>query len=167
MSEVSTGRPYFGWSPTTPKSPIIPSHCDPRCNTSFTSSQSAICGGLIQLRRLGKVGTNGLIAPAFWKILCLPENNLRTKTGKPSDSRVSAGYQYSHLCQQGVAPHKEWFIHLRFPSYEHTKIKNGILEEWERKKIADIYETIGGALLRPKFRSIGTVILHDWPFRCD
>ena len=40
--------------------------------------------------------------------------------------------------------YKEWFIHLRFPGHERVKIKNGVPEGWERKKITKVCETIGG-----------------------
>ena len=40
--------------------------------------------------------------------------------------------------------YKEWFVHLRFPGHEHTKIKNGVPEGWEKKKIANVCETVGG-----------------------
>ncbi len=40
--------------------------------------------------------------------------------------------------------YKEWFVHLRFPGHEHVKIKNGVPEGWEKKKILDVCETIGG-----------------------
>jgi type I restriction enzyme S subunit len=40
--------------------------------------------------------------------------------------------------------YKEWFVHLRFPGHEHTKIQNGIPEGWEKKKINDVCETVGG-----------------------
>ena len=40
--------------------------------------------------------------------------------------------------------YKEWFIHLRFPGHERVKIKNGVPEGWERKKISKVCETIGG-----------------------
>jgi type I restriction enzyme S subunit len=40
--------------------------------------------------------------------------------------------------------YKEWFVHLRFPGHEHTKIINGAPEGWEKKKIADVCETTGG-----------------------
>ena len=40
--------------------------------------------------------------------------------------------------------YKEWFVHLRFPGHEHVKIKNGIPVGWEKKKISDVCETIGG-----------------------
>ena len=40
--------------------------------------------------------------------------------------------------------YKEWFIHLRFPGHEQVKIKDGMPEGWERKKISKVCETIGG-----------------------
>jgi len=40
--------------------------------------------------------------------------------------------------------YKEWFVHLRFPGHEHVIVKDGVPEGWERKKISDICETVGG-----------------------
>ena len=40
--------------------------------------------------------------------------------------------------------YKEWFVYLRFPGHEDVKIKDGVPEGWEQKKIADVCETIGG-----------------------
>ncbi len=40
--------------------------------------------------------------------------------------------------------YKEWFVHLRFPGHEHVKIKDGVPEGWEKKKITDVSETVGG-----------------------
>ncbi|MCR4965681.1 MAG: restriction endonuclease subunit S [Bacteroidales bacterium] len=34
--------------------------------------------------------------------------------------------------------YKEWFVELRFPGYESTKIVNGVPEGWEKKTIGDI-----------------------------
>ena len=34
--------------------------------------------------------------------------------------------------------YKEWFVDLRFPGHEHTKIVNGVPEGWEKKTINDI-----------------------------
>lgn len=40
--------------------------------------------------------------------------------------------------------YKEWFIDLRFPGYENTKIVDGVPEGWEKKKIGDISKTTSG-----------------------
>ncbi len=34
--------------------------------------------------------------------------------------------------------YKEWFIDLRFPGHENTKIVNGVPEGWEKKKITEL-----------------------------
>ena len=34
--------------------------------------------------------------------------------------------------------YKEWFVHLRFPGHEHTKIVDGVPEGWEKKKLSEI-----------------------------
>lgn len=34
--------------------------------------------------------------------------------------------------------YKEWFIDLRFPGHENTKIVNGVPEGWEKKKVGDV-----------------------------
>ena len=36
--------------------------------------------------------------------------------------------------------YKEWFIDLRFPGHENTKIVDGLPEGWERKKAFDFFE---------------------------
>lgn len=38
--------------------------------------------------------------------------------------------------------YREWFVRLRFPGHEHTRIKNGVPEGWERKTLGDLCEEI-------------------------
>lgn len=38
--------------------------------------------------------------------------------------------------------YKEWFVDLRFPGYENTKIVDGVPEGWEKKQIKDICSLI-------------------------
>ena len=40
--------------------------------------------------------------------------------------------------------YREWFVRLRFPGHESTRIVDGLPEGWERKKIADVCLTTGG-----------------------
>nr|WP_302665989.1 restriction endonuclease subunit S [uncultured Agathobaculum sp.] len=42
--------------------------------------------------------------------------------------------------------YKEWFVDLRFPGHEHTKIVDGVPEGWERKTVAEclIFHRNGG-----------------------
>jgi type I restriction enzyme S subunit len=38
--------------------------------------------------------------------------------------------------------YREWFVHLRFPGREHTRITNGVPEGWERKTVAELCKSI-------------------------
>ena len=38
--------------------------------------------------------------------------------------------------------YKEWFIDLRFPGHENTKIVNGVPEGWEKKKVGDLISKV-------------------------
>lgn len=40
--------------------------------------------------------------------------------------------------------YKEWFIDLRFPGHENTKIVDGVPEGWEKKRLADVAELKAG-----------------------
>ena len=49
--------------------------------------------------------------------------------------------------------YKEWFVDLHFPGHENTKIVDGVPEGWEKKKIADVCDTIGGGTPSTKVAS--------------
>jgi type I restriction enzyme S subunit len=40
--------------------------------------------------------------------------------------------------------YQEWFVRLRLPGHEHTRLTCGIPEGWERKRIGDIADCVGG-----------------------
>ncbi|MCQ2198029.1 MAG: restriction endonuclease subunit S, partial [Bacteroidaceae bacterium] len=40
--------------------------------------------------------------------------------------------------------YKEWFIDLLFPGHEKSNIIDGVPEGWEKKKIGDVCQTVGG-----------------------
>ena len=40
--------------------------------------------------------------------------------------------------------YKEWFIDLRFPGHENTKIVDGVPEGWEKKKVKEVCDTTSG-----------------------
>ena len=40
--------------------------------------------------------------------------------------------------------YREWFVRLRFPGHESTRIIDGVPEGWQHKKIADVCLTTGG-----------------------
>ena len=46
---------------------------------------------------------------------------------------------------------REWFVRLRFPGHEHTRITDGVPEGWEKKKLGEV-SIINGETLRGSFK---------------
>ncbi len=40
--------------------------------------------------------------------------------------------------------YKEWFVHLRFPGHEHTKIIDGVPEGWKKKTAFEVMDILSG-----------------------
>lgn len=70
--------------------------------------------------------------------------------------------------------YKEWFVDLRFPGHEHTKIVDGVPEGWERLSIAQLGEFLNGFAFKPsdcqktgmpiiKIKEMGNGISFDTP----
>jgi type I restriction enzyme S subunit len=56
--------------------------------------------------------------------------------------------------------YKEWFVNLRFPGYENTKIVDGVPEGWEKLYIEDVCQTVGGGTPStkvPSYYNNGTI----------
>lgn len=69
--------------------------------------------------------------------------------------------------------YREWFVRLRFPGHEHTRITNGVPEGWEPKVLGDlceeIRETVKPEALEPATPYIGlehmprrSISLNEW-----
>jgi type I restriction enzyme S subunit len=69
--------------------------------------------------------------------------------------------------------YREWFVRLRFPGHEHTRITNGVPNGWERKTLGDfcgeIRESVSPDVLEPDTPYIGlehmprrSISLNDW-----
>lgn len=70
--------------------------------------------------------------------------------------------------------YKEWFVDLRFPGHENTKIVDGVPEGWEKKSIAELGSFINGFAFKPsdwhekglpiiKIKEMGNGISFDTP----
>lgn len=47
--------------------------------------------------------------------------------------------------------YKEWFVNLRFPGHENTKIVDSVPEGWEKKKLGDIADVLMGQSPKSEF----------------
>ena len=56
--------------------------------------------------------------------------------------------------------YKEWFVDLRFPGHENTKIVDGVPEGWEKKSIGEIGEYLNGFAFKPSdWQELGKPII--------
>jgi type I restriction enzyme S subunit len=68
--------------------------------------------------------------------------------------------------------YREWFVRLRFPGHEHTRIVDGVPDGWERRQLGECLVLNYGKALKaedrvegdfPVYGSSGIVGLHDQP----
>ncbi len=77
------------------------------------------------------------------------------------DDLIENNRRRIHLLEQAARLlYKEWFIHLRFPGHEHTKIIDGVPEGWERKHLSDLVTTQYGFTETATNESIGPKFLR-------
>jgi type I restriction enzyme S subunit len=59
--------------------------------------------------------------------------------------------------------YKEWFVYLRFPGHEHTRIIDGIPEGWEKKQVKDIVSKVNPPKKIPKseYLELGSIPCID------
>ena len=50
--------------------------------------------------------------------------------------------------------YKEWFVDLRFPGHENTKIVDGVPEGWEKKRLVEIADVIMGQSPKSEFYNL-------------
>ena len=57
--------------------------------------------------------------------------------------------------------YKEWFVDLRFPGHENTKIVDGVPEGWEKKKLCELFSFVRGKSYTSKELSDeGTIMVN-------
>lgn len=114
----------------------------------------------------------------------IPDYNVQKRiasTLSAYDDLIENNRRRIHLLEESARLlYKEWFVHLRFPGHENTKITNGIPEGWEKKELSKIFNTQYGFTesatelpIGPKFlrgTDINKTTYIDWsqvPFCSD
>ena len=77
------------------------------------------------------------------EIIAEQDKNIQNKIGKflsRYDSLIENYQKQIKLLEESAQRlYKEWFIDLRFPGHENTKIVDGVPEGWEKKKAMDFF----------------------------
>ena len=87
--------------------------------------------------------------------ICLPPSKEQQKIGtilSRYDSLIENYQKQIKLLEEATQRlYKEWFVDLRFPGHENTKIVDGVPEGWAFYRIGDIFKTVlGGTPSRAK-----------------
>ena len=95
-------------------------------------------------------GRENVSKSAFSKMQILIEDNIITQRRIAEilsryDSLIENYQKQIKLLEESTQRlYKEWFVDLRFPGHENTKIVDGVPEGWSYMKIKDRYKTVLG-----------------------
>ena len=95
-------------------------------------------------------GRENVSKSAFSKMQILIEDNIITQRRIAEilsryDSLIENYQKQIKLLEESAQRlYKEWFVDLRFPEHENTKIVDGVPEGWSYMKIKDRYKTVLG-----------------------
>jgi type I restriction enzyme, S subunit len=89
------------------------------------------------------------------------------------DELIKNNRRRMRLLEEGARLlYREWFVRFRFPGHEHTRIIDGLPQGWERRKLADLCESIDYGYtasaqqedVGPKFLRITDIVpeIIDW-----
>ena len=88
-------------------------------------------------------------------IVELPNITIQRKIGNilsAYDNLIENNQKQIKLLEEAAQRlYKEWFVDLRFPGYENTKIVDGVPEGWERKRLVDIADVVMGQSPKSEF----------------
>ncbi len=75
----------------------------------------------------------------------LAQQNRIASTLSAYDDLIENNRRRIQLLEQAARLlYKEWFVHLRFPDHEHTKMVDGVPEGWEKKTLSEMAEITMG-----------------------
>jgi type I restriction enzyme S subunit len=131
-------------------------------------------------QKAGGAANQANISPSDIKNLYFPcppievQNKIATILSRYDSLIENYQKQIKLLEESAQRLYKEWFVDLRFPGYENTKIVDGVPEGWEKKSIADLGTYLNGFAFKPsdwqergkpiiKIKEMGNGISTDTP----
>lgn len=145
-----TMRPYFR--------KVVKPDFDGVCSTEFSVLRPKIKNDEIYLFyfvaqksfiKFATVNSKGDRPRTKWKDYSqykskIPAEDVRKKIGcilTNYDTLIKNNYRRIELLEGSARLlYREWFVHLRFPGYEHTKITKGVPKGWDRTFVPDIID---------------------------
>ena len=108
-------------------------------------------------QKAGGAANQANISPQDIKDLLFPYPNIDVQhriatTLSRYDSLIDNYQKQIKLLEEAAQRlYKEWFVNLRFPGHENTKIVDGVPEGWEKKKLEEIADIIMGQSPKSEF----------------
>lgn len=110
-------------------------------SSKFQTKIESIKGGVAQgFMSLSKLGTINIEYPSDEK----KQKNIVSILSRYDSLIENYQKQIKLLEESAQRLYKEWFIDLRFPGHENTKIVDGVPEGWEKKKINEFASILSG-----------------------
>ena len=110
-------------------------------SSKFQTKIESIKGGVAQgFMSLSKLGTINIEYPSDEK----KQKNIVSILSRYDSLIENYQKQIKLLEESAQRLYKEWFVDLRFPGHENTKIVDGVPEGWSYMKIKDRYKTVLG-----------------------
>ena len=105
-------------------------------SSKFQTKIESIKGGVAQgFMSLSKLGTINIEYPSDEK----KQKNIVSILSRYDSLIENYQKQIKLLEESAQRLYKEWFVDLRFPGHENTKIVDGVPEGWEKKKAQDFF----------------------------
>lgn len=130
------------------------------------------------LSKAGSGGTRKALTKAMIEDFDIPLPSLNIQDGVAEflskyDELISNNLRRIELLEESTRLlYREWFVHLRFPGHEHTKISKGVPDGWERKSLKELCEIVDYGYtasaqeenVGPKFLRITDIVPNviDW-----
>ena len=152
-------------------------------NTFVTSTRFLAYAMNMQLQRL-KVMSSGsttkFITMKMLTSLEIPHPSIETQHRIATilsryDSLIENYQKQIKLLEEAAQRlYKEWFVDLRFPGHENTKMVDGLPEGWERRAVSQLGEYLNGFAFKPsdwqelgrpiiKIKEMGNGVGNDTP----
>ena len=118
-------------------------------------------------QKAGGAANQANISPSDIKNLLFPcppievQNHIATILSRYDSLIENYQKQIKLLEEAAQRLYKEWFVDLRFPGHEYTKIIDGVPEGWEKKRLEDVFSYIRGKSYSSKELSEeGTIMVN-------
>ncbi len=131
-------------------------------------------------QKAGGAANQANISPSDIKDLLFPcppievQNKIATILSRYDSLIENYQKQIKLLEEAAQRLYKEWFVDLRFPGHENTKIVDGVPEEWEKKAVSQLGDYLNGFAFKPsdwqttgkpiiKIKEMGNGVGNDTP----